>query len=598
MNHLSSWRFAVRSVFLFLAAALPLAFYLRTYDSAMVKITLLQLGSLAAVAIWIIGSLEEGRFEFPARALPILGPAALLFLWNAIRFLFADYRWAALDGFLRQESFLLAIILTLLAFSKRDLRHSIIAICGGWLVVVLYGLLQRLGIDPFIWKGAFGSRVFSTLGNPIFLASYILICTPLPLVLALDENLPVWLRIVTGSVSVLGSVVLAWTGATMEAALFALSMAIFILLACRFFQGMRRKIAVGLALVCAAACLFVSVRNNIFAGGLKDHSRFLSETWKGTAAMIEKSPWIGTGPGSFWVRYPAFRRPGVILLEHKHNTETDHAENEFLEQWSDGGIVGLLLWTWLFGMLIYRGWKTLRDRAGSENSSYTLGVFAAVAGSLPAMLIDVSSRFIMPGWLIYFIAGLLGVSCLKDSDGDAVAALPMTFGISMRRALFVPVLGATAWLAWQSALIFQSDVHHNMAIYWSKKAQWDKALPEYDQEVPASPIYIMGQYFKGNVYQDSKDLERAVAQYRHVRTLAPHYVCVHYQEATALRKLGRKQEALEQLEMETTIDPVWDKPWHDLSELYRETGQPEKAALAAQREEAVKKQWGDSHGIL
>ena len=179
-----NWRALLKGAFYFLAIMLPLAFYLRTYDAAMVKITMLQLGALAAAAIWLIGSITDGRFEVPEKSVPLLMPAVLLFVWNALRFIFSDYRLASFHGFILQELFLLTFILVLLNFSRADMRKALLMLMGAWCVVVIYGIAQYLDLDPFVWRGAFGARVFSTLANPTLLAAYLIICVPLGLAFA------------------------------------------------------------------------------------------------------------------------------------------------------------------------------------------------------------------------------------------------------------------------------------------------------------------------------------------------------------------------------------------------------------------------------
>ncbi|MDD5630156.1 MAG: O-antigen ligase family protein, partial [Elusimicrobia bacterium] len=325
---------------------------------------------------------------------------------------------------------------------------------------------------------------------------------------------------------------------------------------------------------------------------LSSQAKFLPETWKGTWALNLTQPWLGSGPGSFWVRYPAFRRPGVILLERKHNTETDHPENELLEQWTDGGIVGLLLWLWLFGALLRHGWARLRR---PEQEAQLLGAFVAVAAGVLAMLFSSSSRYVVPGWLMYFSAGLLGVLCLRKADPrDPVLACPLPLPGAWRAALAVLVAAAAAAAGRAVVRGFTSDARLNYAIYYSKGGEWDKALQEYGRMVPWTPAYVMGQYFTGNVLKDRDgpgDLELALAQYRRVRELAPHYVQVHYQEGQVLRKLGRKEEAIARFEAQAALDPVWDQPWRQLAELYRETGRTEQAAEASRKLEQAQARW-------
>ncbi len=45
----------------------------------------------------------------------------------------------------------------------------------------LYGIVQRYGLDPLPWGGDVETRVASTMGNPIFIASYLIMAVPLTL---------------------------------------------------------------------------------------------------------------------------------------------------------------------------------------------------------------------------------------------------------------------------------------------------------------------------------------------------------------------------------------------------------------------------------
>ncbi len=72
-----------------------------------------------------------------------------------------------------------------------------------------------------------------------------------------------------------------------------------------------------------------------------DSASFRVFTWLSTWEMIKTSPIIGSGIGTFYVdlsRLAEGRR--YFSLKAKHNTETDHSENEYLEVWYDEGTVG------------------------------------------------------------------------------------------------------------------------------------------------------------------------------------------------------------------------------------------------------------------
>ena len=586
------WRSVLRASMLFLAVALPIAFYLRTYDSAMIKITLLQLGVIAGAAAWVWGSISEGRFEVPLRSAPILLPAALLLLWNVVRFIFSDFRVAGTTGFVMQTAFLFSFILTALAFSLRDLRKTVLMILGAWTVSIVYGFLQFAGLDPFVWKGAFGPRVFSTLGNPTLFAAYSSLCTPLALSLACDEESPLWLRGAAAALSLLGAFLLAWTGDCIARWIFMFLMAAYTAAVWRTLKPGARFAAGALS----AACLVMSMAPfSSLPGPHKDrYPEFLRETWKGTAALIADQPLLGSGPGSFWVRYPAFRRPAVILAEGRHNSETDHPENELLEQWADGGLPGVLLWSWLFAALLYKGARRAFAAEAAGGSIYVGGLLAATAGGVLFMLLSVSSRFAAPGWLMFFAAGLLGAGAAGASDGpDKVLALPLPLGGS-RRVLAAAAMAGFIFLAYGAVKAFHSDILHNFGIYYSKGGYWGQALREYELEVPWAPSYVMSRYFSGNVYADRGepgDLEKALSLYKEVRAIAPDYVSVAYREAKLLEKMGDHEQAIERMERQVQIDPVWEETWLFLAGLYKKAGDMRKAADAEQKALAARALW-------
>ena len=51
-----------------------------------------------------------------------------------------------------------------------------------------------------------------------------------------------------------------------------------------------------------------------------------------------KALYFGHGIESFKLVYPSYRRPEIFHIEGKHNTETDHAHNEFIEIFYDEGL--------------------------------------------------------------------------------------------------------------------------------------------------------------------------------------------------------------------------------------------------------------------
>ncbi|MCX5785747.1 MAG: O-antigen ligase family protein [Elusimicrobia bacterium] len=591
------WRTALRSILLFLAAVLPVAFYLRTYDSVTVKTTIMQLGVLAAAAVWLIGSLNDGRIEISSKTAPLILPAALLLIWNGLSFLHSPYRLASTDGFIKQEAFLLSFILTLISFPRRDVRKAVLVMLAAWAAIVVYGFLQSTGVDPFVWKGAFGDRLFATLANPNLFSAYLLLLFPLGLALMCDGGVPAGLRSAAGAFSLIGVFLAIKTGSSSGKTASIIAAVIFIISAWRSIKEGQR----GRTLVFAGMCAIIFLISFPFMAQQsrpdRDHD-FRLQTREGAVSLIKNQPWMGSGPGSFWVRYPAFRKQQIFFIEQKHNNETDHPENELLEQCADTGLVGAFLWLWLFCIVIFRGGSALLNGDREDDSIYTAGLLAATLASVLLALNGISTRFVAPGWLIYFSAGLLGAaSSGKQGEPDSVLTFPLSFG-GVERILFIPILAGAVYLGYGSIKIFRSDLCHNIGIFYAKAGNWDEAAKNFGQESQAAPTYIMSRYFLGNAFQDRGgpgDYERALKEYRNVRSMAPDYVQVHFQEARALEKLNRIPEAIERMERQVRLDPVWDTAWLELAGLYGKAGNIEKAQQAAKQAEAVKAMWTVRH---
>jgi hypothetical protein len=248
----------------------------------------------------------------------------------------------------------------------------------------------------------------------------------------------------------------------------------------------------------------------------------------------------------------------------------------------------------LFSALLYKGVRQLFAAEPGEGRIYVGGLLVATAGSVLFMLLSVSSRFAAPGWLMFFAAGLLGAGAAGATGGtDMVLALPLPLG-GARRVLSATAMAGFVLLAYGAVKSFQSDITHNFAIFCSKSGNWAEAVREYGREVPWAPSYAMSRYFLGNTYSDRGepgDLEKALARYKGVRNIAPDYISVAYREAKVLDKMGDYKQAIERMERQVQIDPVWDETWLFLAELYRKGGDTQKAADAQQKALAAKAMW-------
>jgi tetratricopeptide (TPR) repeat protein len=404
-------------------------FYLRTYDSAQVKITLLQMGGIGLLGMWVSLLVLEGRRAFRREDFIFLAPFFAYLLYVVISFVHSPYKGPSVDDFVRYTIYMSVTLIVIREFTSEAIDRLTKVLIVTAYIAVLYGLVQFLdfhffppkevgpGLDPFIWRGAFGRRIFSTYGNPNFFGNFLVLIFPIALTQYLKKK----------SIFLLPLVVLdlfcLYCTETKGAYLgFGISSFLFAIFYGYFF--MREKLKIGrLKFLLLALLLPIGAAGVIYKIGNPASYSFRISTWLSTWEMVESRPLTGIGVGSFKVIYPSYRRPVIFHIEGKHNTETDHAEEEHLEQWMDNGIIGFGLYLWIIVFVTVVGLRALNVLTDNLKGSRPppvaydlLGYLTALLGMLAHNFTDVSMRFVSSGVYLGLLPGVI----LNLSRGHAL----------------------------------------------------------------------------------------------------------------------------------------------------------------------------------
>jgi tetratricopeptide (TPR) repeat protein len=575
------------------AFVLPLAFYLRTYDSTAVKYAVLQWGSLTMLFGWLWQGLARGRFQTPASSWTALAPALAYAAWLLVRFAAAPHKLGALPDFLTQLTMVVGFLGAFLGFAgaRSASRFAALAVAAAWLVA-LYGLAQAAGVDPFIWKGAFGGRVFSTLANPQLCASFLAIAAPMALTLALDPETPAALRAAALLLLPAAGAVVLMTGSATGIAGFVLACALYAVIVPAALRTRPALRSAGLALLAAAV---VGAAAALTSPPRKESWSYASEFRRLTASaelrMIAERPLTGFGPGSFALEYPRFRPAEIIRLEGPgHSTMTQYPELPLLGAAVELGVVGAVLWLWLFGAALWSGAKGACDlrRAGAvPESVYAAGFAAAAAGALASAHLGWSGYAPATGWYAWPLAGLAAGLAPLAARRAAVSVYPLPVSESVRRALYAPSLLAFAGLALLPGAWLRSDVNLNSGIFYAKGGDLPKAVESFSRVRPGSAGYAMSLYFQGNALNDLGKHEDALAVYDRLQAQAPDYALVHAQRGAAYAKLGDWKAAAAERARQADLDPLYLENLIAWAEAARAAGDLDEARLAAGRAEAL-----------
>lgn len=677
-------------------------FYLRTYDSCQIKITLTQIGGAVLILLWVVKFLESPKkvFEFYKQNLVVLLPV-ILFLLSGIysHLVVSPLKAASGMELIRRVVYMFVVLIVAYEFNSLEKVQRLVR----WLLLALfiatfYGIIQYLdgkyflpnpepGIDPFIWRQAFGNRIFSTFGNPNFYGDFLVALSPLVLSLFMWKKNPfyliLWLMTAFNAYTTYSKG--AWIGFTAGLVFFCL----FYLL---FFSHIKVKnIRKFLPFVIAGVILITGFGVYYQITQRTDSAKFRVYTWLSCWEMINTSPVVGSGIGTFYVTYPAFRRPQIFYIEGKHNTESDHPENEYLEVWYDEGTVGFGIFLWLIITFIFLSIKSLKifsaptivtDRKGRQKevsedirAYYMLGLFSGWLGSLTHNFVCVSLRFVSSGTYLWLLTGTIAAITLNNpllkSSKEKNILSPnvvlflimifwlanflwwkMTTDVSVAVTVILLIIGGLLEAGrikkeavetkssnviirpFQIILVgvcflvcsvfrgyFIGDIHHNIAIFFSKQANWSEALTNYNIVAKYNPGFIMCHYFMGNVFNDRAvlsreyhpewgdkendvpwteidlgkkgrvDFERSISKYEDVWGLAPNYVQSHHQAGIVYYKLGEyfkslgnneKKEfywnkALQKFWQYHEIDPIFPVNYQRIAAIYLQRGDIENA---------------------
>ena len=302
-------------------------------------------------------------------------------------------------------------------------------------LVCFYGIIQIFGLDIY-YKATYSfNRIFSTLGNPNFLAGWLV--TVLPLILAGYFAASGTKRIVLCLLFLMLCVNLGMT--LSRAGFIAGAFAAAVFLTASGKEHLKKQKKSGIILFIAV--LFVGVSFLGSRKGLDDFEGDRSliservgviadlsvssastryETWKTAFKMFKDNMLFGVGPNMFQDIFPKYETLGFARMTGG-NTFSNYAHNTFLQVASTMGIFGLTAYIFLWGSAIFAGLKKVIASKNKERQFY-----AGLLASLIALLIFLQFHFFLNETMLYFCV-FLGILSAAEKPVE----------ISLSRALRV-----------------------------------------------------------------------------------------------------------------------------------------------------------------
>jgi len=487
---------------------------------------------------------------------------------------------------------------------------------GTAVLVGLYAILERLGIDKSFWVQDVQSRPFSTLGQPNWLAAYMIPNIFLALYHNASTKKSSYLNYLITIILITGLVLTRSRSGLIG---FALSLITYYFLLARQFSFSKIKNQLYIAL--ASFAVLAVILGNPFTPSLssylaKPSSAVIAPSgtalenggtesgdirkivWSGALKLIEKYPILGTGPETFAYTY-YWTRP----IAHNMTTEWDFlynkAHNEYLNVAAGAGLVGLAGYLSFHLAMFMAGFarvskskKVNQDELDNLRHLYpvlgaTIVGFAITSffgfSVIPVYLITIiiatlpttlktpkpeTNDFLAPSY--YFVLPVLLLYPLTIFLADTNYAKGKAYLDAGKPAVALPYLQKSA--SNRPGLdLYQATLGEA----YSQLGQADSALTQLDLNKKLNPYHLNFYKSRAKIYLtlasiDAKYHSGALEELKRARELAPTDPKLAYNLGLVYTRLDDLSSGEEQLRQAIALKPNYAEPYYALTLLYEQ----------------------------
>lgn len=421
----------------------------------------------------------------------------------------------------------------------------------------MIGLLQVLGISFTAWIPAFPSRITSTFGNPNFLGGFLAITLPLTAVfLLISENRKKLVYLAIFLAGFVGLLLTRSRGAIAASIMsFLLMFGIIFLGRSRDYIEKRKSFALVGLLVVAMLVVFILVDS-----GAEGITKRFSETspgegsmfyrlkiWESTLNLIRHNFVFGTGLGTFQIYFPQYTVPDFYKLVPIGNLL--HAENEYLEVWSESGITGLALFLWIISGVFYLALRFIYSKAEIKQRIIATGLLTGISAGLVQGLVCVSLRWTGPDfffWLsISLLMALISYSEKSErNESNSLSSKKLPGGLKV--ILHVMIATFTALFGIWQINGYSANIYLARAQSYIDSQNKIKALPELELAYNKNPHCLEAIFLLGCLNLELQRYSESEDWFAKLQSLAPDYGNIHEWKGLLFNRSGKSGLAEEE----------------------------------------------------
>lgn len=491
-------------------------------------------------------------------------------------------------GLLSTFAYFIVFTGALVNLNTEKIKNIILALIFTAVAVSLWGIPSHFNLDPSClvltgeltsgcWQKEFNPtlRIFSTFGQPNWLASYLVLALPITLALTFTFQKQKQLIFAISSVLIFWALIL--TNSRSGILGFGISLLIFaLLLGPKAIKSNLKIIGVLLATFTLISFLFADTitsrikdtiesstqpqttsestptQSSLTSGGTESGQIRLI-VWEGAINIWKHWPILGPGPETFVNTYYKFR-PAAQNQTSEWEFFYNKAHNEFLNFLSTSGTVGLLAYSFLIISLIYTIAKT--SNLAAEESYFQKASIASILGYLTTIFFGFST---VATQTTFFLISASAVILANKSKAKSYNPTFLTNNM-YQKILQVFVIVLFAYSITLVARLFLADTQTNRAQSTSNA----RALIGYNNAITSSPAqnpYLLADFaYNTALYtQNTQDLQNQKALMEKITEAADTALTLAPNNYLTTQKVAKTYIIL------TNIDPQYSQKLETIS---------------------------------
>ena len=493
-------------------------------------------------------------------------------------------------GLVTQSAVLAFTLLIAANLSSNAVRISTIlrAIAVSGSAIALYAILQYLGWDPLLSPATYhiGEGVWTivrppgTIGHADYLGSYLVFVMFLGGSLWMRESQREW-RIVGVACAVLSAFAIILSGT--RSAILAASCGVALLLFWLRPSVKKMSLGLSLALVALAGFYFSPMglklrgRTRWYVEDARGGARLL--LWRDSLQLALNHVPFGGGPETFGANFPQYQSLELARAFPDFYHESPH--NIFLEELTEQGVVGLVLFLAWTGFALRSAWR-ISKRSQAD---------AIIGAALFAGLISLQfNAFVLTTAFFFYLTSVLVLHLDTEAESEQPAATPSrplaAFAVGIPLAILfafaaVRLVVADAALATVRTRLEAGNVMAAASRYEMVR-RWEPRTGSSDAYYSRNMSAIIKR--QSEVYNAVKAWQEAIQSGIRSTKLAEDPQNADYQLASIYAQGDNRKDAEKYLRAAIQRAPNWFKPHWILARLLHSSGRRPEAlaeALAA-----------------